>query len=91
MKEHEYIGHKSVCPKCMTVDIDKPATLANCCHQFAPVLRDYLNHIATPAYKAQQKALKRQFTVDPVDGKSYKTTKKKLAEEMRYKDDCCEI
>lgn len=66
------------------VDKDKPATLVHCCLIGAPLLRNYLSELVKPDVARQNKQLKRQFTQQE-DGKSYKTTGKRLKEVMRYK------
>jgi len=84
IKLHDFENHKNGCNLCAKVNIEKPPTLANCCIVGAPLLRDYLVHIASPEYKRQVKALKHQYQVNG-EGKNFKTTKKKLAEVMVYK------
>lgn len=83
VKPHAFELHKLSCSKCASVDIAKPATLANCCFPGAPLLRDYLHALKEPEVRKQAAALKRQFTQQ--DGKSYNTTKKKLKEVTKYK------
>jgi hypothetical protein len=84
IKQHEFITHKMGCDQCYQVTTDKPATLQFCCLIGEPLLRDYLNFMVSPEYRKQQSALKREFQKE-VDGKSYKTTKAKLNEVMRFK------
>lgn len=80
----DFLQHKSGCAKCQLVDIDKPATLVNCCLIGAPLLREHLVNIVKPEIAKQNKRLKREFMQES-DGKVYTTTKKKLKEVMRYK------
>lgn len=80
----DFNNHRAGCAKCRTVEIGKPATLVNCCHEGAPLLRDYLADLVKPEIARQKKQLKREFMQES-DGKVYTTTKKKLKEVMRYK------
>jgi GrpB-like predicted nucleotidyltransferase (UPF0157 family) len=83
-REHEFETHKHGCKQCASIEIERPATLVNCCLAGAPLLRDFLNAISAPAMRKQMAALKRQFTQD-AEGKTHCTTKQKLKEVMRYK------
>jgi hypothetical protein len=83
-KVHEFTTHKFDCKQCISIDISKPATLANCCLKGAPLLRDYLNSLTAPIIRKRQSALRDQFNKES-DGKSYRTTKAKLNEVMRFK------
>jgi hypothetical protein len=80
----DYLTHRVGCDKCKTVEISKPATLANCCLTGAPLLRDYLNSLIAPHERKRQAAIKEQFNKNQ-DGTSQKTTRAKLKEVMRYK------
>jgi hypothetical protein len=84
VKVHEFTTHKYSCNQCISIDIDKPATLANCCLVGAPLLRDYLNTLIAPTIRKRQAALRSEFQKE-ADGKSYRTTKTKLNEVMRFK------
>jgi hypothetical protein len=83
-KVHEFTTHKHDCKQCISVDISKPATMANCCLKGAPLLRDYLNSLAAPIARKRQATLRDEFNRE-ADGKSYRTTKAKLNEVMRFK------
>lgn len=83
-KVHEFENHRYGCKQCIPVDINKPATLANCCLVGAPLLRDYLNFLAAPMARKQNNSLKRQF-LQEADGKVYRTSKQKVKEVMKYK------
>lgn len=84
IKLHDFENHQNGCKFCEKVNVNKPPTLANCCIQGAPLLRDYLVHIASPEYRRQVKALKNQYEINGA-GENFKTTKKKLKEVMVYK------
>lgn len=84
VKVHEFTTHSYGCKQCISIDVNKPTTLINCCLVGAPLLRDYLNFIVSPEYRKQQSALKREFKKE-ADGKIYTTTKAKVKEVMRYK------
>jgi hypothetical protein len=83
-KVHEFTTHKFDCKQCISIDISKPATLANCCLKGAPLLRDYLNSLSAPIIRKRNSALKAQFERQQ-DGTSQRTTRAKLKEVMRFK------
>ena len=83
-KVHAFTTHKHGCKQCISIDIDKPATLSNCCLVGAPLLRDYLNSLTAPVIRKRNAALKAQFTKE-ADGKNYHATKAQLNEVMRFK------
>ena len=83
---HPFETHLLSCKKCVDVDVDKPATLINCCLLGAPLLRDYLSDINSKKIKNNMKSLKRQFLSD-ADGKIYKSTSAKVKKITKYKED----
>lgn len=83
-KIHEFISHQHSCKQCISIDVDKPSTLSNCCLTGAPLLRDYLVTLSAPAQRKKNAAAKRMFTQE-ADGKNYHTTRQKLKEVTRFK------
>lgn len=83
-KVHEFITHKYSCKQCISIDVDKPSTLSNCCLTGAPLLRDYLVTLSAPAQRKKSQAIKRLFTQE-ADGKNYQTTRQKIKEVIKYK------
>jgi hypothetical protein len=80
----DFNNHRMTCKKCQSVNPSETKTLSNCCHEGAPLLRDYLNSLVAPAIRKKQAALKAEFSKE-ADGKSYRTTRAKLKEVMRFK------
>lgn len=86
IKVHPFETHLLSCKKCVDVDVDKPATLINCCLLGAPLLRDYLSDISSKKHRNSTKSLKHQFLADE-NGKIYKSTSAKVKKITIYKED----